>query len=232
MRSALLALLASLALAGMTPGNAGAETPLRVGLVSCTFYYLPFWAARDRGFYAAEGLDVSLSVMADTTAQVPALLNGQLDLTVAPTEGIVRNADEGGPLRILAGNSGKLSHFIIAQPRFRRIEDLKGARVGILNLTEGIVSDSDNNRAAMTASGAVGPGDGTVVWMSGPVPLDPIEARAGLPAELAGKLRAAFTGITREQAATIMMPHDTGFAPATDKDYAWIVEDWRQYGSK
>ena len=137
MRSVLQALCAVMVLSWAVPNEAGAETPLRVGLVSRTFYYLPFWAARDQGFYAAEGLDVSLSVMADTTAQVPALLDGALDLTVAPTEGIVRNADEGGPLRILAGNSGKLSHFIIAQPRFKRIEDLKGARVGILNLTEG-----------------------------------------------------------------------------------------------
>jgi hypothetical protein len=27
-----------------------------------------------------------------------------------------------------------------------------------------------------------------------------------------------------------MMPHYTGFAPAQDKDYAWIVEAWRKYG--
>lgn len=137
MRS-LLALL-SLGLLALisTSSNAAADTPLRVGVVSRTFYYVPLWAAIERGFYKSEGLDVTLEVMQDATTQVAALLEGKTDITVAPTEAIISNAESGGPLRMLAGNSGKLSHFVIAQSKFKRIEDLKGARIGILSLTEG-----------------------------------------------------------------------------------------------
>jgi hypothetical protein len=38
---------------------------------------------------------------------------------------------------MIAANSGKLSHFIITQKKFAKVEDLKGATVGILTMTEG-----------------------------------------------------------------------------------------------
>lgn len=163
MRSILLALCAALATCCSAVAQPAPATPVRVGMISRTFYYVPFWAARDLGYYKAEGLDVSLSVMTDTTAQVPALLEGKLDLTVAPTEGILKNADEGGPLRIIAGNSGKLSHFVIAQPRFKRIEDLKGARIGILSLTEG----SRFHFEQIAAAHGLKPGDYSLVETGG-----------------------------------------------------------------
>lgn len=164
MRAAFLSVLASIVLGLVPLVPATAATPLRVGLVSRTFYYVPFWAAKELGYFRDEGLDVSLEVMTDTTAQVPALLKGKLDITIAPTEGIIRNADEGGPLRILAGNSGKLSHFVIAQPRFKRIEDLKGARVGVLSLTEG---SRFHFQQIAEAHGLQFPGDYTLVETGG-----------------------------------------------------------------
>ena len=38
---------------------------------------------------------------------------------------------------MIAANSGKLSHFIITQKKFAKVEDLKDATVGILTMTEG-----------------------------------------------------------------------------------------------
>jgi ABC-type nitrate/sulfonate/bicarbonate transport system substrate-binding protein len=107
-----------------------------LGMVSRTFYYVPVWAALEHGFFAAQGLDVAVEILGNT---VPGdgLRSGALQVAIAPPEGILQDVAAGGSLRFVAGNSGKLSHCLITRPQFRTVEDLKGARIGILSMTEG-----------------------------------------------------------------------------------------------
>ncbi|MES2415953.1 MAG: ABC transporter substrate-binding protein [Pseudomonadota bacterium] len=109
---------------------------LNLGLVSKTFYYTPVWVAMEQGFFSEEGLDVKLSFLG-SDIQNQALIDGRMDIAIAPPEGIVQNAYAGGPLRVIAGNSGKLSHWLMALPHIKTIEDLRGRTFGILNKTEG-----------------------------------------------------------------------------------------------
>ena len=109
---------------------------LNLGLVSKTFYYTPVWVAVEQGFFTDEGLDVKLSFLL-SEVQNQALLDGTLDIAIAPPEGILQNAYAGGPLRLIAGNSGKLSHWLMSLPHINTIEDLRGRTFGILNKTEG-----------------------------------------------------------------------------------------------
>jgi ABC-type nitrate/sulfonate/bicarbonate transport system substrate-binding protein len=110
--------------------------PFRVGLISRTFYYLPVWAAEEQGYFQQEGLAPTLSFIGND-AQCELLLDGQLDVAIAPPEGVLQNAMAGGALRIAAGNSGKLSHQLIVQPHIQCVEDLRGKVIGILSQTEG-----------------------------------------------------------------------------------------------
>ncbi len=109
---------------------------LNVGLVSKTYFYVSYWAALQRGMFSAAGLDVH-SVMLGNASQIEPLETGRLDVAMATPEGVLQNTAAGGRVRCIAGHTGRLSHFIIAQPRFRKIEDLRGALVGILSMTEG-----------------------------------------------------------------------------------------------
>jgi ABC-type nitrate/sulfonate/bicarbonate transport system substrate-binding protein len=111
-------------------------TRLAFGLISRTFYYVPVWAALEQGYFADEGLDVDLSIIGSGT-QAAKLQSGELQITGAPPEGVVQDVEAGGSLTIIGGNSGRLSHFLITQPQFKRIEDLRGATLGILTFTEG-----------------------------------------------------------------------------------------------
>ena len=111
-------------------------TALRLGIVSRTFYYVPIWAALEQGYFADEGLDVAISIIG-SNAQGEKLLSGELHITGAPPEGVVQSVEDGGTLAIIGGNSSRLSHFLITQPRFKRVEDLRGATLGILTFTEG-----------------------------------------------------------------------------------------------
>ena len=136
-RAALAAVLAAITL-GVCPA-ATAQTQrdrLELGIVSRTFFYMPVWAARDQGYFGAEGLDVNVSIFGNAS-QVEPLLSGKMQVAIATPESVLQNAAAGGPLRIVAGNTGKLSHALIVNPRFSKIEDLRGATFGILNKTEG-----------------------------------------------------------------------------------------------
>jgi len=107
-----------------------------VGLVSRTFFNLPLWIGLENGYFAEAGLEVETSIFGNAS-QVPPLLDGTFQFVIGSPEVTMQNAASGGPLRIVAGNAGKLVHSLIARAPFKRIEDLRGATVGILNTKEG-----------------------------------------------------------------------------------------------
>ena len=113
-----------------------AVRPFQVGTVSRTFFAVPLWVGIERGFFADEGVEVGLSIFGNAS-QVEPLESGRMHTAIASPEAVLQNAHRGGPLRFVAGNAGRLSHFFIAQPRFKRVEDLRGATIGILNMVEG-----------------------------------------------------------------------------------------------
>ena len=109
---------------------------ISVGLVSRTFFNVPLWAAMENGRFAAAGIEVVPAILG-SSSQVPPLLDGSLQVVIGSPESAMQNAAAGGPLRLIAGNAGKLVHSLIARAPFKRIEDLRGATIGILNTKEG-----------------------------------------------------------------------------------------------
>ncbi len=109
---------------------------LEIGTVSRTFFVVPIWAAIEHGFFREQGLEVKLGIFGNAS-QVEPLVSGSMHIALASPEVILQNTAQGGPLRFIAGNARKLSHFLIAQPKFKRVEDLRGATIGILNMLEG-----------------------------------------------------------------------------------------------
>ncbi len=181
---------------------------LEVGIVSRTFFYVPVWAARDRGFFADEGLEVNVTIFGNAS-QVEPLLGGKMHVAIATPEAILQNAANGGPLRIVAGNTGKLSHELIVNPRFSRIEDLRGATFGILNMTEGSFFQI---REIMARHGLRYPADYAVKETGGVPPRH--------KALLAGTIDAGLQSIPWNYVA-----RDAGFKSLADvSDY---VPDWQ-----
>ncbi len=107
-----------------------------VGIVSKTYFNMPLWVGVANGFFKYEGLEVT-TTMYGNAPQVPSLLDGSMHFALGTPESILQNVSEGGPLRLIAGNTGKLTHSLIARPDFASIPELKGGTIGILNMTEG-----------------------------------------------------------------------------------------------
>ncbi|MDR3563075.1 MAG: ABC transporter substrate-binding protein [Negativicutes bacterium] len=121
----------------LTPAWAQATSRLRIGFVSRTFYRAPVWCGLELGLFAAAGQELELIILDSTAGATEGLKDGSLHLAIATTEGVMEDVDHGGSLRIIAGNSSRMSHYLVAQPRYKRIEDLRGAVVGVASVTEG-----------------------------------------------------------------------------------------------
>jgi ABC-type nitrate/sulfonate/bicarbonate transport system substrate-binding protein len=107
-----------------------------VGIVSRTFFNMPYWIAIRNGFFADEGISATTTIYGNAS-QVPPLMDGSLRIVLGTPEGALLDAAAGGPVRLIAGNTGKLTHSLLARGPFRSIQHLKGATIGILNTTEG-----------------------------------------------------------------------------------------------
>lgn len=128
--------LALVGLAGAAPAARAAES-LTVAIVSRTVFYVPVWLAARRGYFRDEGLDVRIEVFDNAERIVAALRDGSVQLAMSPPEAVMMDALSGGPLRVVAGNAGRLPHFVITRPEIRTLADLRGRTVGVLSMQEG-----------------------------------------------------------------------------------------------
>ena len=135
MRRQVLLLLAVAALAAPTP-SAAADV-VNVANVSRTLFSLPFWVAQHRGFLKEEGLETTSSILDNAEKINAALRAGTMQIAMGTPEAVIIDGYKGGTLRIIAGNTGKLPHFIIARPHIKALKDLRGANFGILSEKEG-----------------------------------------------------------------------------------------------
>ncbi|HYA28859.1 MAG TPA: ABC transporter substrate-binding protein [Acidobacteriota bacterium] len=128
----ILALLLTLAL---TP-NDGAicaerlkKTSLvRIGIVSKSTLDLPFWVARERGFYRDEGLDAEIILMRSNLT-LQAMTAGSIDFGTA-TGAAINAIVAGAELRVVLAMSDKPMFDLISQPSITSIQQLRGKTIG------------------------------------------------------------------------------------------------------
>ena len=110
---------------------------LEIANVSRTLFSLPLWVAQRQGFMKDEGLDARSHIL-DNAEKINAVLrSGEMQIAMSTPEAVVVDAYRGGTLRIIAGNTGKLPHFIITKPEIKTLAQLRGANFGVLSDKEG-----------------------------------------------------------------------------------------------
>ena len=93
--------------------------------------------AEERGMFAARDIVLKTEEIGDGAVATRRLREGSLDISLSPPDGVIVDFMTGGPLRVIGGSANGLSHCLMTLPRFRKIEDLKGAHVGCISMTEG-----------------------------------------------------------------------------------------------
>jgi NitT/TauT family transport system substrate-binding protein len=111
--------------------------PIRIAIVSRTVFYVPLWIAERNGYLKELGLDPTIEVYDNAEKINEDLRSGRVQIAISTPESVVLDAYRGGSLRLIAGNAQKLPHFIIAKPEIKRLDQLRGAKFGVLSVQEG-----------------------------------------------------------------------------------------------
>jgi NitT/TauT family transport system substrate-binding protein len=145
---------------------------VNVAVPTLSMVVIAFTAAKEKGYYQEEGLDVNLVVMRDTLG-ISALIGANADF--ASMSGAGFTAILGGvPLRFVFSSFFRPMFWLYAKPEFQDIKALKGKRIGVTGLGSG----PDNLlRETLKRNGLEGGRDATILAL-------------GLPSTVATALRA------------------------------------------
>jgi ABC-type nitrate/sulfonate/bicarbonate transport system substrate-binding protein len=170
----------------LSPHLCRAET-VRAGYTSRDLNYLPFFIAQKR-FHPKEGLQVDLVSIGRSDVQLQALVTGDLHFANINADGIIiwnERSGGGGDLKVAAGSSNAAPYLLIGAKNIKRIEDLKGQRLGVASLRGGATSIL---LSYLKSKGLVYPRDFSMVVIAGGTP-------ARLSALESGSIAGAVLGI-------------------------------------
>ena len=160
---------ASISLVGLI-ANAEART-VHVAVPTLSMVVIAFTAAKEKGYYRDEGLDVNLVQMRDTLG-ISALLGSNADFASMSGAGLTAMLG-GAPLRFAFSSYFRPMFWLYAKPEFADVKALRGKRIGVTGLGSG----PDNLlREVLKRNGIEGGRDATILAL-------------GLPGTLAAALR-------------------------------------------
>jgi ABC-type nitrate/sulfonate/bicarbonate transport system substrate-binding protein len=170
----------------MAPDLGRTET-VRAGYTSRDLNYLPFFIAQKR-FHPKEGLQVDLVSIGRSDVQLQALVTGDLHFANINADGIIiwnERSGSGGDLKVAAGSSNAAPYLLVGAKNIKRIEDLKGQRLGVASLRGGATSIL---LSYLKSKGLIYPRDFSMVVIAGGTP-------ARLSALESGAIAGAVLGI-------------------------------------
>jgi ABC-type nitrate/sulfonate/bicarbonate transport system substrate-binding protein len=159
------------------PSSAPAQR-VTAAYVSKDLNYLPFFIGLKKGIYGKEGVQVDLVSIGRADIQLQALVAGELQFANMNADNIIIwDERTNGNLKVAAGSSNAAPYFLIGARNIRRIEDLKGQRLGVAGLTGGATSIL---LAYLKSKGLVHPRDFSLAVVAGGTParLSALESNA------------------------------------------------------
>ena len=124
----------------LLPSPRAAAQALKVGMTSKTLFYLPFYVGQKKGFYNAENLKVELVLIGRSDVQLQALIAGEINFGSLNSDAVILVNEKGGNLKVIAGMDNAAPYVLIGGKAYKKIDDLKGARLGVAGLGGGATS--------------------------------------------------------------------------------------------
>ena len=103
-------------------------TRVRMGLAARSTTSMPFFVAKERGFFREEGLDVELIVM-QAIQTIQATLGNSTQFASA-TGSAVSSAVQGADMKVIFAVTDRPSFDLIAQPNITSVQQLRGKKIG------------------------------------------------------------------------------------------------------
>jgi ABC-type nitrate/sulfonate/bicarbonate transport system substrate-binding protein len=115
--------------AGVIAGSKCFGRPVMIGQVAPIALFWPDFIAQQKGFYAAEGLDVESLFVGSVASAVQQTIGGSIDVSFTTAEVAIRAADKGGDIVIIGETLHKWPYSFMAAKDIKKPQDLKGKRV-------------------------------------------------------------------------------------------------------
>ncbi|MGZ8466559.1 MAG: ABC transporter substrate-binding protein [Candidatus Binatia bacterium] len=106
----------------------GTEKLIRIGLAARSTTSMPFFVAKERGFFREEGLDVELIVM-QAIQTIQATLGNSTQFASA-TGSAVSAAVRGADIKVILAVTDRPSFDLIVQPNITSVQQLRGKKIG------------------------------------------------------------------------------------------------------
>jgi NitT/TauT family transport system substrate-binding protein len=121
-------LLCSTAETAYSADKADKLTRVRMGLAARSTTSMPFFVAKERGFFREEGLEVELIVM-QAIQTIQATLGNSTQFASA-TGSAVSSAVRGADIKVILAVTDRPSFDLIAQPNITSVQQLRGKKIG------------------------------------------------------------------------------------------------------
>ena len=104
---------------------------MRIGYSSISGAYVGIWVAHDAGYFLKEGLDDQIILIPNGTQLAQVTVAGEVDIASLGGAAALSAAFSGADFKIIGNNVNKLVFSMYAKPEIKRVEDLKGKKIGI-----------------------------------------------------------------------------------------------------
>jgi NitT/TauT family transport system substrate-binding protein len=127
-------LLAGAASTLVAPSFAQSMTPIEISQALLIANYTPVYLAQQRGLFAKQGLEVSISTAGGIATVVPILLSKRAQFALSGTAPAVNATLSGGVTKCIANIAGGTSLLVLARPgtSIRSLDDFKGKSIATL----------------------------------------------------------------------------------------------------
>ena len=105
--------------------------PLRLAWTATTANQALFWIGVEAGLFAQEGLDVELIRVDSSARALPAMLAGEVPISLLSPGAIATAAAQGADTVMLATSANKLVFQLLAAPQITSAEQLRGQSVAV-----------------------------------------------------------------------------------------------------
>ena len=112
----------------LSAGGSDKLTRVRMGLAARSTTSMPFFVAKERGFFREEGLEVELIVM-QAIQTIQATLGNSTQFASA-TGSAVSSAVRGADIKVILAVTDRPSFDLIVQPNIMSVQQLRGKKIG------------------------------------------------------------------------------------------------------
>jgi len=116
-----------------------AQTKVRfpVSVASKTVGFSPIWAVSKQGFFDRQGLQVEVVLMRGAEKAALALVGESVYVGLGSADAFITAVESNFNVSIVGGIINRPSFFIMARKNFKTYQDLRGAVIGVTNVSSG-----------------------------------------------------------------------------------------------